>query len=74
MTVRRQTEVKIHGIFLSIDRTGGKDLRVFNKDVSLDAEITQLCVVDHEEDRFSGSQGRRTFQGRGDHRAGKGKG
>lgn len=73
MTVRRQTKGKIHGIFLSIDRTGGKDLRVSNKDVSLDAEITQLCVVDRE-DRFSGSQGRRTFQGKGDHRAGKGKG
>lgn len=49
--MRKQTKGKIHRIALRVDRTGDKDLRVFNKDVSLDVEITQVCIVDHEEDR-----------------------
>lgn len=74
LSMRKQIKGKIHEIFLRVDRTGDKDLRVFSKDVSQNDEITQVCVIDHEEDKFSGSQGRRKFQGRDDHRAHEGKG
>lgn len=63
MAIRKQTKGKIHEIFLRVDRTGDKDLRVFSKDVSQNDEITQVCVVDSKEDRsFLEAKGGESFK------------
>lgn len=68
--MRKQTKGKIHEIFLRVDRTGDKVEEFLPK---MSVKMTRY-VVDNKEDKFSGSQGRRKFQRRDDHKADKGKG
>lgn len=67
--MRKQTKGNIHEIFLRVDRTGDK-VKEFLAKMSVKM---RRYVVDNKEDKFSGSQGRRKFQRRDDHRADKGK-
>lgn len=68
--MRKQTKGNIHEIFLRVHKTGDKVEEFLAK---MSVKMTSY-VVDNKEDKFSGSQGRRKFQRRDDHRADKGKG